>query len=203
MAHDEVIARRYARGLAELAHDEGALSRVRVDLARIAGQLEQHAHDGSVPELYAFLDSPVVTPEEKAAVCGRIMKQIGIGDEVAGLLDLLVRRGRIALMPKIVREYADMAGKLEGELTALVRTARPLSDDQKTRLADALSAAFGRTVRLHQEVQPGLLAGAKITVGDTTFDGTVQGRLDELRHRLTTCGREAPHAAEPAGTGKE
>ncbi len=202
MAQEAILARRYARGLAELAGEANSLDQVRSHIAAVAQLVDPAAHNGEMPDLLRFLESPEVTPEEKCAATERILEQLHIGSETIGLVCVLVQRNRAALLPKIARAYAEMAADMAGEYTALVQTARPLRPEQEQRLAAALSDAFQCTVRLHIEIQPGLLAGAKVTIGDKTFDGSVQGRLDAMRHRLTATGWEAlqeenAHAADP------
>lgn len=189
MANDGVIARRYARGLAEFARDESRLDEVRRDLRRLADVVDSGASPDGRSELLAFLRSPIATPADKAAACERILRELGIGDDVANFLQVLLRHNRVELLPRIVRSFAEIAGRVTGEYTAVVHTARPLSDDQSERLEKALSTAFGARVAVHQQVEPGLLAGARIAVGDKTFDGTVLGRLRELRQRLIASGQ--------------
>lgn len=188
MANEEVIAKRYAKGLAEYANAESRMDEARRDVRALADVLDPRSGAFYVPEFHDFLSSPVVTPADKLAASERIMEQIGIGAAVSDFMKVLLKHNRVDLLPRIAREFADISGRMTGEHTALVRTARPLSEEQAERLSRALSEAFGGRVRLHQQVDPGLLAGAKVTVGDKTFDGSVLGRLDSLKHRLVHSG---------------
>lgn len=183
MGQENIIASRYARGLAEFARDENILDETRRDMDALGRILAVKDGDG-VSELLSFLDSPAPTHEEKIETAGRILDSAGIGKTVSGFVALLIRHGRTELAPLIVQAFADMAGKMAGELTAIVRTAMPLSDDQRHRLASALSAAFGRGVTVQEQVEPGLLAGAKVSVDGWTLDGTVLGKLERMRHAL-------------------
>lgn len=188
MGQEDLIARRYARGLADHAAETGGMDRVREDLDALSAMLDPHSGAAHVPEFAAFLASPAVTTEDKLAAAAAIMEKAGIGGAVADFLAVLVSKNRTGLVTRIHRAFAGIAGEMTGEYTAVVHTARPLSPDQARRLSDALSAAFGGVVRLHQQVEPGLLAGARVTVGDKTFDGTVLGRFEQLRHRLVSRG---------------
>lgn len=188
MAQNDIIARRYAKGLAECAGEAGRLQEAREDIRALAAVLDPASGESHVPEFRDFLDSPVVTPAEKLAAAENIMDQMGIGDITADFVKVLLKHGRVGLLPLIVREFRDICGPLTGEYTAVVHTARLLTADQADRLAEALSEAFGGTVRLHQRVDASLLAGVKITVGDRTLDGTVAGRLAELKERLLRTG---------------
>ena len=190
MGQEDVIARRYARGLADYAAEAGDMERVREDLDVLSAMLDSRSGAAHVPEFADFLASPAAATEEKLVATAAIMEKADIGKTVADFLAVLVRKNRSGLVPRIHRAFADIAGGMTGEYTAVVHTARALSPDQSRRLRDALSSAFGCTVRLHQQVEPGLLAGARVTVGDKTFDGTVLGRFEQLRHRLISRGAE-------------
>ena len=203
MGQEDIIAKRYARGLAECAADSGDIDGVRRDLAFLAGLVEPRSAS-HVPEFLDFLTSPVGTPEDKLAATTAIMEKAGVGKTVADFVRVLIRKNRAALLPRIASAFADLAGAMIGECTAVVHTARALTEDQATRLAQVLASAFGGTVRLRQHIEPGLLAGARVTVGDKTFDGTVLGRLETLKHRLVTCGDRdisAMFSEEGAGEG--
>lgn len=202
MGQEDVIARRYARGLAEYAGDENRMDEVRRDVRLLADLLDPGAGDSYVPEFRDFLSSPVVSPADKLAAAGKILAEAGVGRETADFLSILIEHNRVELLPRVARAFADFSGEMTGELTAVVHTARPLSDDQARRLTEALSAAVGGQVRIHQQVEPALLAGARITVGDKTFDGTVLGRLERLRHHLVSEAREEL-AKETAGAAQE
>lgn len=198
MGQENIIASRYARGLAEFARDENILDETRRDMDALGRILAVEDGDG-VSELLQFLDSPAPTHERKIATAGAVLESAGIGKTVSDFLALLIRHGRTELAPLIIQTFADMAGKMTGELTAIVRTAMPLSDDQSQRMAAALSAAFGRGVTVQQQVEPGLLAGAKVSVDGWTFDGTILGKLERMRHALAA-GDFAGIGAETAAT---
>jgi F-type H+-transporting ATPase subunit delta len=78
----------------------------------------------------------------------------------------------------------DVVADAQGSLVAVVQTAAPLSAKQASALADRLESAYGRKIALNQVVEPDLVAGVRITIGDDVIDGTVRARLDDLRLRL-------------------
>jgi F-type H+-transporting ATPase subunit delta len=121
---------------------------------------------------------------EKLTLARGIVESIGFSGVTGDFLAVLVRHGRVGLLPRIAEEFASLADSAAGFLTAEVRTARLLDAEQRERLSQALSRVTGIGVRLRQTVDPELLAGASVTVGGRTFDGSVAGGLERLRHRL-------------------
>ena len=77
-----------------------------------------------------------------------------------------------------------MAADVQGELLATVRSAHELSDDDQTRLSEALGRQYNRDVRLRVVLEPDLVGGLRVEIGDDVIDGTVSGRLDDARRRL-------------------
>lgn len=186
MAEEDIIARRYARGLAEHAVQAEEMDVVRHDLKVVAGLLDSRAGTTYVREFAAYLGSPLHNADEKKKVVAGVMEKAGVASAVTDFLGVLIERGRIGLLPKIAKAFGPVSAELTGEHTAVVQTARPLTQDQEKRLRDVLAQAYGGIVHLHQQVEPSLLAGARIVVGDQTFDGSVLGKLDAMRRRLTT-----------------
>ncbi|HWM72520.1 MAG TPA: F0F1 ATP synthase subunit delta [Nocardioides sp.] len=85
---------------------------------------------------------------------------------------------------RAISDFQQVAADVQGELLATVRAARELSDDDRTRLSEALGRQYGRDVRLRMVLEPDLVGGLRIEIGDDVIDGTVSGRLDDARRRL-------------------
>jgi F-type H+-transporting ATPase subunit delta len=111
------------------------------------------------------------------------------------LLDDKAARGTIQLVEQAVtgtyrtialaiEAYQKIAATERDRLVALVRVARPLSDQESQRLASALGHHYGRRVDLNELVDPEVLGGVRVEVGDDVIDGTVASRLEEARRRL-------------------
>ena len=184
MAQENIIAKRYAKGLAEHAREAGQVHEVREDLELLADLLDPHSGAHSIPEFLDFLSTPVVTRKDKLDATDVILKDLGIGKIVSDFLNVLILHGRVALAPNIARAYNQLITEMTHERTAVVHTARQLKDDQKAALAEALSKATGGSVRVMQRVEPGLLGGIRVTIGEVEIDGTVLGRLEWFRQAL-------------------
>ncbi|MFB9375418.1 F0F1 ATP synthase subunit delta [Kineococcus gynurae] len=97
---------------------------------------------------------------------------------------------RVALAPRGLRaeraleDYVEIAAERRRQLVAHVVTAQPLTHEQHERLAAGLARQYGRAVRLNVDVQPELIGGLRVSIGDDVIDGSISNRLDEARRRL-------------------
>ncbi len=174
--HSPGVARRYARALLELALDKGDPAGFGRDLRLAADLWEAQA------ELQKVLAHPAVPAERKSAIAGAIFK--GAPDLLSRLLQLLIERQRTRLLPDIARAYATFWNARRNVVAAHAVTASLLAAEQADALAKALGRAVGKTVELENTVDATVLGGVLVEMEGRTFDGTVRGRLDRLRHRL-------------------
>ena len=78
----------------------------------------------------------------------------------------------------------DQAAQRQQKIVAIVKTAVPLTAEQTTRLVGSLSRIYGRQVSAHIEIEPSIVGGIRVQVGDEVIDGSVAGRLEALRRRM-------------------
>lgn len=98
----------------------------------------------------------------------------------------LSEHDRLALLPEIYSYYSKLKSKELKQIDAYVTSAYPLTDDQRKTLQERLAISTGSIVILHEEVDPSLLGGATIKVGDKFTDGSVRGKLKQLKTQLTS-----------------
>jgi F-type H+-transporting ATPase subunit delta len=112
-----------------------------------------------------------------------------LGDRLDGagrnLVQVLIQNGRLELVPHIRSLYEELRREHEGVLDAKIISALPIGDDQVRPLLAALEKKYGRKVTAQLEVDPELIGGARIVVGDKVIDATVRGRLDAMAAALT------------------
>ena len=101
------------------------------------------------------------------------------------LIQVLAQNGRLDLTPHIREMYENLKREHEGVLEAQLISALPIGDDQVKSLVAALEAKFKRRITAKVEVDPQLIGGVKIVVGDKVIDATVRGRLDAMAAALT------------------
>lgn len=164
----------YAIALLGVARAEGHLDEVEDELFRFGRALE--ASDS----LRATLTDQTIPPAKRQAVVEDLLGNTA-SSTATQLISFVVGSGRAGDLPKIISALVDRAAATKDRTVAEVRSAVPLSDDQKERLAAALANATGSQVELKVVVDPTVLGGLVAQVGDTVIDGTVRSRLDQMK----------------------
>lgn len=173
-----LIAERYARGLSQsIANDTDVepMARALHDL----GTLFETSHD-----LRSVLANPAVDRSKRQQVLDGVLAAEQMPRTVARLAQVLLRRGRIALLPDVAQVFATLADARLNRVQAAVTTALALNEDRAGRLGSALERYSGKTVRLKYEVDPTILGGVVVRLGSTVVDGSVRTRLEGLREAL-------------------
>ena len=176
MAEAVTIARPYAVAVFRLAKEKNALAKWSDMLALASGVVAD-------PQMQAVIDDPkfVSADVERLvlAVCGDKLNEAG-----TNLIKLLVEYDRLALLPEIAGIYEELKAQDEGTLDAEITAAAALTDAQVKTLVDQLQKKFGKKVEASVNVDPEIIGGIKIVVGDTVIDASVRGRLQELAYTL-------------------
>jgi F-type H+-transporting ATPase subunit delta len=174
---DATIAKNYAEALLELARraeDPGGWGKLMRDVANGMQQDVTVQH---------FLESPKISEQQKNDVFFK-----ALGDSVPRhflrFLQTLVRKRRQLLIPEISSEYDKLLDIHEGRVHANVTVARETSDADTARIAEQLSRVVGKTVVPHINVNPAILGGVVVKIGDTVMDGSVRRRLARLKGQM-------------------
>lgn len=177
MADDRRI-RGYAEAILAVAEAEGALDTVQEELFRFARTVEQQ---GDLREALTDLALPA---ERKRALIRELLGDRA-SDATVNLLELVVEQGRARDLSEIADELVRLAAELGQQAVAEVRTAIPLDEERRRRLAEALERATGRRIDLRAIVDESVVGGVYARVGDQVFDGTVRRRLELARERMS------------------
>jgi F-type H+-transporting ATPase subunit delta len=134
--------------------------------------------------LRSALTDPGLPVERKRALIADLLKG-RVSDRIAALADLwvLLRDGRD--LGEFARELAELSAQRRQRLVAVVRTAVELDDERRARLAEALTRVTGRPVDLQCTVDESVLGSVVVRIGDEVFDGSIRGRLEAARERLS------------------
>lgn len=175
------VARVYAEALFGIAQDAGTVDEIGgelrsfLDLAR------------STPEIERFLSTPVIEPAVKVehlrrALAGRA------SDVIADFLCLLVEKRRTGALASIVEAYQALADEHAGRARVSVRTATPLSEGLRREITEALRAQLAKQVVIDEEVEPAILGGAVVAIGDRVYDGSIRNRINAFRRQIMRSG---------------
>lgn len=164
----------YANALFEVARVEGSLAEVEDELFRFARTLEGN------DELRGVLTDAAVPSERRLGVVQDLLGPKA-SPVTTALVSFVVAIGRARDLPAIIDRLVQRAAAEKSRVVANVRSAIPLTDDQRDRLAQALGKATGKQVEVKVVVDPTVLGGIVAEVGDTVIDGTVRSRLEQLR----------------------
>jgi F-type H+-transporting ATPase subunit delta len=153
------------------------------DSGRLADELFAYAQAvKDNPPLRDALSDPARSQADKAALVERLLGGRALPATVTLATQSL--SGTYRTVGAALEAYQRTAAEVHGRRVATVRAARPLTDDETRRLSDVLSQQYGRAVQLNLVVDPSLLGGVRVEIGDDVIDGTVASRLDEARRRL-------------------
>lgn len=168
----------YANALADIAMAQGVADPTLQQLIGFGALYTQSA------ELRNFLSSPAVTAEAKHRVIEKLLARVGGSKIVRNFLFVMVDHRRTHLLPETVAAFQEVIRQRQGITEAQVSSAVELNAAQKAEMEFTLERLTGKRVEAKFSLQPELLGGAVVRVGDTIYDGSLRSRLNELRARL-------------------
>jgi F-type H+-transporting ATPase subunit delta len=174
----KAVAQRYAGALLSLEEKAGGLDKLEKDLELVASTMREH--DG----LRHALESPTVSSSKKHAVLKGVFEK-EVSATVLHFLYVLVDKKREEYIETILTVFRERLRERRGEVACHVRSAKPLTSSIRKDLEKSLKAFSGKTVQLTEEVEPELLAGMVVTVGDRVIDTSFRHRLREVEDRLS------------------
>ncbi len=176
MARVRGSARRYAEAAFQIAQRDGTVDAWRSDLAKAAQMLGRE-------DALRVLANPAVSYEARAELAERITAG-HISPPALNLVRLLLRRGRMDLLPSVAREFHRLYARREGITEATIVSAAALDPTEEQALRQRLIEMTGGRVEMDFTIDPSILGGVVVRLGDRLIDGSVRGRLERLRSRL-------------------
>jgi F-type H+-transporting ATPase subunit delta len=173
----DAVARVYAQALLEVAVAQNCVGRVHEDLHAV------ESFRGRDPQFRAFFQSPRIDRRDKWAALEKALRG-QVCAPVLGLVRVLILRGRSTVFDNIVRQFDRHRDLAEHRIRAYVTTAVPMGRADVESLRGRLAAASGMQVEIHERVDPAVLGGAAIRIGDRRIDRTLRRRLAALRERM-------------------
>lgn len=177
MARRVTAARRYAEAAFEIGRADRTLDAWERDMATI-GETMRH------PELRRLLQHPAIPFADKERVLRAVIGR-GVTPAAVNLVLLMVRRGRPGAVEPMIARFSELLRRHRGIALAEVRTALPLDDGQRAEIVSRLRALTGSQIEMDETVDPDLIGGIAVRIGDRLYDASVRSRLERLRARLT------------------
>ena len=178
MAERDRMIQGYAQALFAVAEAEGNLEDVEDELFRFGKIIE------SQPELRESLTDPALPADRKKGVVRELLGNKA-SPQTVSLVGFVVDQGRGKDIAKITDALAELAASRRHRAVAEVRTAVRLDATRKKRLVKALSDATGREVEVKTVVDPTVIGGVVVRVGDHVYDGTIRRKLEMAREQLS------------------
>jgi F-type H+-transporting ATPase subunit delta len=168
----------YANALADIAVAQGGAEAVLKQLNDFG------ALYADSPELRNVLSSPAVTRAAKHGVIEKITARMRAPKILHNFLFIIADRQRMHALPEIVASFQEVIRQRQGIAEAEISSAAGLSATQKTEIKKTLERLTGKRVEPKYSIDPALLGGAVVRIGDTIYDGSLRNRLNDLRARL-------------------
>lgn len=176
------IASRYATAVFELAKDGNDLDALERDIETLDAAVNESA------DFRDLINSPVYSRDAQGGAIAALADKMGLSGVVANTLKLMASKRRLFVLPQLIAAVKDKIADAKGEVSADVRAARSLSDDQKAALAATLKESFGKDVKMNVSVDESLIGGLIVKVGSKMIDTSIRSKLAALQNTMKEVG---------------
>lgn len=170
----QTVARRYASALADVVIERREEREVQQEIESWASMIRDN------PQLKEVFANPTVAHEHKQTLLEELISRTRVRPTTASFLRVLLRNQRLAQLPEVAERFGHILDERGGVVAAQITTARPIPEELKKSLHDALASATGRTVRLTFATDETIIGGLVARIGSTVFDGSVENHLERL-----------------------
>ena len=178
------VARRYAAALADVAVERGEEREVQTEIDSWVSMIE------STPLLREVFANPTIPYEQKRKVLEDLISRCRVRETTGSFLRVLLKNQRLSELKEVAERYGQVLDERGGIVAAHVTTARPIPEELRNSLHQALTESTGKAVRLSFDTDENIIGGVVARVGSTIFDGSVRNQLERLALSLTD-GRTA------------
>jgi len=176
------IANRYAQALADVVIEPDSPIEPRAAAEQLSAMQAAFAESAG---LRSVMLHPSITPAEKRAVVTRIADALGANVLVKNFIYVLIDRRRIGYLDEVRQAFEDILDEWMDVVRADVTSAGELARQQRAKLKEVLAGLTGKQVRCEYSVDEALLGGAVVQMGSTVYNGSISGKLEALRKKLT------------------
>jgi F-type H+-transporting ATPase subunit delta len=175
--HGVRFSSRYAKALLDLSVEQNQLEAVYADMQTVAGIIDGHR------DLQLLLKSPVVNSDKKAAVLKAVFT--GLNKVTDGFIFLLVSKGRESYLADMTQSFIAQYKTMKGITIAYVKTAVALDEHTRTEITNQAFKMAGGTIEIAEVIDPELIGGFVLRVGDQLIDHSVAGKLKSLKREFS------------------
>jgi len=176
------VSKVYAKALFEAAGENGSrvesIKKAQAELDSFLDTLKNNA------TAQTALFAPVTSSKDKVAVIDEVAKKMGMSDLVKRFLQLLARKGRLSMLDQIRTSIDEVRLESQGGILGTIKSADELDQGDIAAIAETFSKKLGHPVELTAQIDPSLLAGLSVTVGGTTYDGSLRGQLNQIKTKF-------------------
>lgn len=172
------VASRYAKSLIDLSKEQGKLDLVKGDMEQLIGVLKQN------PELMAVLRNPIMKTDKKKSIL-KALFQDKIEPTILSFFNILINKGRGGILYDIALEFVREYNEVKGIVNATVVSAAKLSEENFNQLKAQIAQQINAEVILTNTVDPSLIGGFVVKVGDRQVDASIAGKLNKLEKHFT------------------
>jgi len=171
------ITQRYAQGLFELAKENGSVEKKKKQADMVLDAMTD------CQDFALFLCTVKIKEEEKIAMIDKIFTE-AVDHDMLSFLKLIVEKGRAFYLQGILEDYVKLANENLGIEIATVTSARRIKSEDMQTIGEALVRKTNKKVFLKNKIDPSVIGGIKVTIGNTVIDATMSAKIERLRNTL-------------------
>ncbi len=168
------VASRYAKSLIDLAKEQNALDEVHAQMVDFIAVCKQN------PELLAVLKNPIISLDKKAAILDEVFGK-RVHAMINAFFKIMVNKGRAGLLSATAKEFINAYNLFKGIVKAKVTSAVALTEENKKQIVEVVKATTKGEVILEAKVDPAIIGGFVLQVGDRQFDASIANKLNKLK----------------------
>ena len=175
---DRKIAKRYARAVMAIALEQNGLDRFQAELAALRDLLTVDS------DLLELLQNPLISAEDQQQLFERLIGMTDVSEDIRSLARLLLKNGRIGTIAALVEQFDLLADEQRGDVKVSVVSAVNLPENKIDHIRCVLYKRMGKNINIEKVIDPSLVGGALLRIGNRVVDGTVRSKLSQMKESL-------------------
>ena len=175
--NQSIISTRYAKALIKAGIENNCLDNLKADMELIGATIHEN------PIFRQLLDNPIIKPAQKRKVISELLEKHTHPLSI-NFINIIIHNRREMLLADVARDFVDQYEKLKGIKRAHLISANGLNDSSKQQLKQKLNALFNADVQMTTDVNPDLIGGFILRVGDQQYDASLSSGLERMRKKM-------------------